>query len=90
MRIETPRQTGTGIYQSVKRTEPQDLPAAVRKWNDTADTVEKLQKEYQQLKFRMVGMELKNRDDRSADSRMRRSAVVRGRYVTGQRKKAGF
>ena len=29
------------------------------KWNDTADTVEKLQKEYQQLKFRMVGMELK-------------------------------
>lgn len=47
------------------------------KWNDTADTVEKLQKEYQQLKFRMVGMELKkNRDDRSADSRMRRSAVV--------------
>ena len=29
------------------------------KWNDTADAVEKLQKEYQQLKFRMVGMELK-------------------------------
>lgn len=38
------------------------------KWNDTADTVEKLQKEYQQLKFRMVGMELKKIETIAAQS----------------------
>lgn len=82
---------GIGVYQSVKRTEPKDFPAVVRKMERYRRCSGKITERISAVKVPhgRNGTE-KDRDDRSTDRRMRRSAVVRGRYVTGQRKKAGF